>query len=169
MIDFFARPSTLSRLFIFIALCNLLYFHMVLALVSKIPDLTLCNFELRSDRKALKTPTRSGKRPRSLLLQKVDEDVQARSGSFLARPRAGSRSISSPRARARSISSPRAGSRSISSPSAGSRSRSMSSPRARSRSISSLEERMLVEEKLELEEERRRFLLRKRKQEESRR
>ena len=130
---------------------------MVLAWVSKIPDLTLCNFELRSDRKALKTPTRSGKRPRSLLLQKVDEDVQARSGSFLARPRAGSRSISSPRARARSISSPRAGSRSISSPSAG------------SRSNSSLEERMLVEEKLELEEERRRFLLRKRKQEESKR
>ena len=160
MIDFFARPSTLSRLFIALR-CLCCTFHMFLAWVSNIPDLTLCNFGLRSDtdRKALKTPTRSGKRPRSLLLQKVDEDVQARSGSFLARPRAGSRSISNPRAGARSISSPRARSRSI----------SISSPRTRSRSISSLEERMLVEEKLELEEERRRFLLRKRKQEESKR
>ena len=102
-----------------------------------VKDLTLWNFGSWHDRNALKTPTRSGERARSLLLQKVDEDGQAHSRSFLAGPRAGSRSISS--------------------------------PRARSRSMSSLEHRMLVEERLQFEEERRRFLLRKRKQEESKR
>ena len=109
------------------------------------------------DRNALKTPIRSGTRPRSLLLQKVDEDSQEHSRSFLAGLRARSRSISSLRARSRSSSSPRP------------RSRSISSLRARSRSIFSLEQRMLVDERLQLEEERRRFLLRKRKQKESKR
>ena len=100
-----------------------------------VKDLTLWNFGSWHDRNALKTPKRSG--ARSLLLQKVEEDGRAHSRTFLAGPRAGSRSISS--------------------------------PRARSRSMSSLEQRMLVEERLHFEEERRRFLLRKRKQEESKR
>ena len=88
---------------------------------------------MRYDRNALKTPIRSGKTPRSLLLQKVDEDGETQSRSFLASPRARSRSIS------------------------------ISSPKARSQSISSLDPKMLVDERLQLEEERRRFLLRNQK------
>ena len=115
---------------------------------------------MRYDRNALKTPIRSGKRPRSLLLQKVDEDGGAQS-SFLASPTARSRSIS--------ISSPKVRSRSISYQKGRSRSTSISSPKARSQSISCLDPKMLVDERLQLEEERRRFLLRKRKMEESKR